>query len=179
MFCMNRRNFMWSAAGAAAGTFWATAGAKRAAGKEAEKNGGNRKKIRLGVIRADTHAYYYAVMLDKCDPLLPQKYDYVVHHYMSNIYRPDAITAPWVDGFEIVKVYDYDTKQARAFSDTFQGRPVVCENTEQMFEGLDAVFIADCNGGGDHLKSRRVRLDAPLTANGDTSPATAEASPLP
>ena len=42
-------------------------------------------KIRLGMIRADTHGYYYAIMLDKCDPLALQKNDYVVHHYASSI----------------------------------------------------------------------------------------------
>ena len=35
----------------------------------AQLTGGTKKKIRLGVIRADTHAYYYGIMLEKCDPL--------------------------------------------------------------------------------------------------------------
>ncbi len=39
------------------------------------------KKIRLGMVRADTHGYYFAMMLDKCNPLLLQKYNYVVHYY--------------------------------------------------------------------------------------------------
>ena len=43
-------------------------------------------KIRLGIIRADTHGYYFGMMLDECDPLLLQKYNYVVHYYATNIY---------------------------------------------------------------------------------------------
>ena len=80
----------------------------------------------------------------------------MVHHYASNIYRADVLTMPRVEGFEIVKVYDYDANKARAFSETFEGRPVVCEAIEQMLDGIDAVFVADCDGGGgDHLKLSR------------------------
>jgi len=110
-------------------------------------------RIRLGVVRADTHGYYYGIMLEKCDPLLLQKHDYVVHHYASNIYDPTLLTVPRVPGFEIVKVYDYDPDNARAFSETFLGKPAVCRSLEEMTTDVDAVFIADCDGGGgDHLR---------------------------
>jgi len=111
------------------------------------------KKIQLGLIRGDTHGYYYGAMLEQCDPLLLQKNNYVVHHYFSNIYDPRLLTMPRVEGFELVKVYDYKPENAQAFSQTFLGKPQVCETVEEMTEGIDAVFIADCDGGGgDHLK---------------------------
>ncbi len=110
-------------------------------------------KIRLGLVRADTHGYYYGIMLDKCDPMLLMKNNYVVHHYAHNIYDPKVLTMPRVSGFEIAKVYDYDLKNAQKFSETFLNKPVMCEALEEMAKDIDAVFIADCDGGGgDHLK---------------------------
>lgn len=112
-----------------------------------------RKKIRLALVRCDTHGYYFGAMLDKCDPLLLQKNNYVVHHYFSDIYDAKLLNMPKISGFEIVKAYDYNPENARKFSETFYSKPQVCGNLEEMTEGIDAVFIADCDGGGgDHLK---------------------------
>jgi hypothetical protein len=121
-------------------------------------------KIRLGIIRADTHGYYFGMMLDECDPLLLQKYNYVVHYYATNIYDAELLTMPKVSGFEIVKVYDTNIKTAREFSETFKGKPVVCETVEEMTDGIDAVFIADCDGSGvDHLGFARPFLEKGIT----------------
>lgn len=111
------------------------------------------KKIRLGIVRADTHAYYYGIMLDRCDPMLLLKNNYVVHHYASSIYKPQLLTCPKVGGFEIAGIYDQDSKSARMFSETFNNKPVVYESVNEMADHVDAVFIADCDGSGsDHLK---------------------------
>jgi hypothetical protein len=111
------------------------------------------KKIRLGMVRADTHGYYYGIMLDKCDPLVLQKNDYVVHHYASSIYDAESLSAPRVPGFEITRIYDEDFARAQRFSETFGGRPVPCRKLEDVADGVDAVAIMDCDGGGgDHLK---------------------------
>jgi len=110
------------------------------------------KKIRLGMMRADTHGYYYGIMLDRCDPLRLQANDYVVHHYASNIYSAEILSAPRVPGFEIAKIYDRDHDKARNFAATFLDRPVVCRDPEEVAEGVDAVAVMDCDGGGgDHL----------------------------
>src|SRR3990167_8660355 len=106
------------------------------------------KKIRLGIVRCDTHGYYFGAMLDKCDPLLLQKNNYVVHHYFSDIYDAKRLTMPGIAGFEIVKAYDYNPENAKNFSETFYSRPHVCETLEEMTDDIDAVFIADCDGGG-------------------------------
>ena len=109
--------------------------------------------IRLGIVRADTHAYYYGIMMNECDPMVLLRDNYVVHYYASNIYDPKVLTVPKVPGFEIAKIYDYKPENARQFSDTFFGKPVVCETLEEMTTDVDAVFVADCDGGGgDHLK---------------------------
>ncbi len=109
--------------------------------------------IRLSVIRADTHGYYYGLMLDACDPLLLQKHNYVCHHYATGIYLPEQIYAPNVEGFEIVKIYDCDYERAQHFAATFHGKPVACRSLDEVVEGVDAVAVFDCDGGGgDHLK---------------------------
>jgi predicted dinucleotide-utilizing enzyme len=79
------------------------------------------------------------IMLDQCDPMILTKTNYVVHHYATGIYVPDILTMPQVDGFEIVKIYDYDTKAAKEFSETFNGKPIVCENLEDMTNGVSWV----------------------------------------
>ncbi len=111
------------------------------------------KKIRLGFVRCDTHGYYFGAMAAQCDPLLLRKNNYVVHHYFSEIYSAKKLTMPRIPGFEIVKTYDYDSGNAKNFSETFLNKPKVCERIEEMVDGIDAVFINDCDGGGgDHLK---------------------------
>jgi len=117
-------------------------------------------KIRLGAVRADTHGYYYGVMLDECDAALLQKHNYVCHHYATGIYLPEKIYAPQVPGFEIARIYDYDYEVAKGFSETFLGKPVACEKLEDVAEGVDAVAIFDCDGGGgDHLALARPFLE--------------------
>jgi predicted dehydrogenase len=115
-----------------------------------------RKPIRVGIIRCDTHGYYFGAQMDP-KHLVPEKlcqYDYIVAHYYQNIYNPfDLEKLPTVSGFEIVKCYDHEHERAEHFSETFSGRPQVCDSVEEMVEGIDAVFISDCDGGGgDHLK---------------------------
>jgi len=110
------------------------------------------KKIRLGLVRCDTHGFYYGAMLEECNRELLKKNNYVVHMYFSDIYD-SALTVPRIPGFEITKVYDYDINAAHQFSETFMGKPQVCGSLDEMTKGIDAVFISDCNGGGgDHLK---------------------------
>lgn len=110
-------------------------------------------KFRIGLIRCDTHGYYYGCMMDDCDPLALQTHNYVCHHYFSNIYSASRLTMPRVDGFEIVKVWDENPESARHFSETFRQRPQVCAEFTDLASGVDAVFIADCNGSGnDHLR---------------------------
>ncbi len=115
-----------------------------------------RKTIRVGLIRCDTHGYYFGAQMD-AKHLVPEKlveYDYIVAHYYQDIYNPFKLDKlPTVSGFEIVKCYDYERERAERFSETFSGRPRVCETVEEMTEGIDAVFISDCDGGGgDHLE---------------------------
>lgn len=115
-------------------------------------------KARIGLIRCDTHGYYYGCMMDDADPLALQANNYVCHHYFSGIYSAARLTMPRVEGFEIVKVWDEEPESARRFSETFGSRPQVCEAFTDLATGVDAVFIADCNGSGsDHL-----RLAAPF-----------------
>ena len=110
-------------------------------------------KTRVGLIRCDTHGYYYGCMMDEADPLALQANNYVCHHYFSGIYSAARLTMPRVEGFEIVKIWDERPESARRFSETFGGRPQVCGAFTDLATDVDAIFIADCNGSGnDHLR---------------------------
>ncbi len=118
-----------------------------------------RKKIKVGVIRCDTHSYYFGAQMDYAH-LLPEKlveYNYIVAHYYQDIYDPYHLEKlPKVSGFEIAKCYDDERERAENFAETFSAHPEVCDSVAQMTTGIDAVFIADCDGGGgDHLELAR------------------------
>lgn len=130
------------------------------------------KKIRIGIIRCDLHAAYYGALMEKHDPLKfrsPRPLDYK-HHYgwevgMGYFYHytyygnPRKITVETVSGFEIVKVWDEHREAAEIFSELFCNKPVVCDTPDQVSDGVDLVFIADCEGEGqDHLELARPGL---------------------
>ena len=110
--------------------------------------------IRLGLVRCDTHAYWYAPFFAECDPDLLRKNDHPVYHYFySDIFDPGKLRIPHVSGFDLVKVWDADPVRGENFAKTFQGKPQACRSLREMTDGIDAAFIADCSGDGfDHVE---------------------------
>lgn len=112
-----------------------------------------KRKIRVGMVRCDTHGYYYGTLMAPCDPVLLEKLNKIVHFYATNWYDPKQVILPTLHEFELTTCYDQNPDIAKEFSDTFLGKPRVCEKLEEATEGIDVAFIADCDGGGgDHLK---------------------------
>lgn len=112
--------------------------------------------IRLGLVRCDTHGYYFGAFLQKFNPALLMQHNKIVHYYATDWYDEKHCILPRVGGFEIAACYDYDQEAAGLFSETFGGKPKVCGNLDEMAGEVDAVFIGDCDGGGgDHLKLAR------------------------
>ena len=103
-------------------------------------------KIRLGIIRCDTHGYWYSLLFDKCDPDIMIKNHRGCHYYF---YRWDEPRRPrkWVvPGFTITKVYDEEKREfAERLSEAFYGRPKVCDTFEEVSDDVDLIYIADCN----------------------------------
>ena len=124
------------------------------------------KPIRVGLIRCDSHGMWFGPQMQKHDPLLlqlpvpmDQKAPYTwmhggTHYYFYTYYaNPTRMTAPFVDGFEIVKVWDEDRHAAEVAASVLKSSPKVCDSFEEVSDDVDLVFIADCNGDGhDHLK---------------------------
>ncbi len=109
--------------------------------------------IKVGLLRADTHGYYYGALMAPTDPAVLLEIDYVVHYYFTSRFVLHEFTRPLTPGFQVVKVWDSDPKKAKDMSRLFFGKPRPTTDLSEMTEGIDAVFIADCNGGGDdHLK---------------------------
>lgn len=109
--------------------------------------------IRLGVVRCDPHAYTFIPLLAECDMELLRQACPQEFYFFIDPYNWRELKYQRVEGFDVVKVWDADQRKAITFSKVFFGKPKVCETLEEMTEGIDAVFISDCNGdGSDHLE---------------------------
>lgn len=113
------------------------------------------KPIRVGMIRCDLHAFYYGALMFKHDPLkLREKSNSAFFYFYLQYNDPRKMTVPFIGGFELKRAWDPDNAKAQAMVDVF-GAPdaVACESLEEVSDGVDLVFIAECNGdGSDHLK---------------------------
>ncbi|MAE63438.1 MAG: hypothetical protein CMJ18_04130 [Phycisphaeraceae bacterium] len=121
--------------------------------------------IKVGIIRCDTHGMYYAALMSGHDPLKLQvpvpveddpPYSWqngAVHYYFYGFCAdPRQMTVETVGGFRIVNVWDVHRDAAENISAVLDDRPRVCDTFDQVSEGVDLVFIADCNeDGSDHL----------------------------
>ena len=119
------------------------------------------KKIRVGLIRCDTHGMWYGPMLQKHDPLLlresvpedgSRQYSWQRggswYYLYTNYANPERFTATFVPGFELVKLWDPNRDVAELAARVFYGKPRVCESPGEVSDDVDLVFIADCNGDG-------------------------------
>lgn len=133
---------------------------------DSEKEKKSEKPIRVGLIGCDTHGMWFGPQMQKHDPLLfrlpiplDQKSPYTWmrggnHYYFYTSYSsPAHMTAPFVEGFKIVKVWDKDRNAAEVAAKIFNSSPKVCDSFEQVSDDVDLVFIADCNWDGhEHLE---------------------------
>jgi predicted dehydrogenase len=64
------------------------------------------------------------------------------------------MTVPFIGGFELLRAWDEDHVKARNLIEVYGASGArVCSSLAEVSEGVDLVFIAECNGGGeDHLK---------------------------
>jgi len=114
-------------------------------------------KIRVGMIRCDLHAIYYANLIQKHDPYILRELEYGLggYFYFYTYYsEPKKIAFPTVPGFEVTKLWDENPQLAENMSKIYYGKPKVCDTFEKVSDDVDLVFIADCWGpdGRDHLK---------------------------
>jgi len=111
------------------------------------------RKLRIAMLRADTHGYYFGSLMAPCDPLLVMKHNKIVHYYATDWYDEKNITLPTTYDFEIARVWDYEYKRAEEMCEAFLGTAKPCRTVAQATEGIDIAFVGDCDGGGgDHLK---------------------------
>ena len=138
--------------------------------------------IRLGIVRCDSHAYWYAPFLDEVDPEVLSSYSkdaptrQSVHYYACTVGHYRTMAVEPVPGFVISKVFDrvgdraidnpdpealqYGSYpgRAQAFCETLRSRPKLCHTIDEMSTDIDAIFIADSSSpgdGADHLALAR------------------------
>lgn len=113
-------------------------------------------KIRVGMIQCNLHAIYYGALMAKHDPHILREPEIGLGGYFYFYARYNdtrLMTVPIVSGFEIIKLWDKERRLAENMSRIFLGKPQVCDTIEEVSDGVDLVFIADCNGdGSDHLR---------------------------
>jgi predicted dehydrogenase len=131
-------------------------------------------KIRVGMIRCDCHALYYACIMAEHDPFVlrqPVPREQIlrtvhgwqrggVFKYFYTLFgNPEKMTVDAVDGFEVVKLWDQNRTNAQMIQRILLGRPTICETLDEVTDDVDLVFISDCNGdGSDHLELARPGL---------------------
>ncbi len=111
--------------------------------------------VRIGMIRCDLHAYWYAALFAAHDPIRFRDAQPGLHWLFYGGYwdRPEELKAPTVSGLELSKLWDVDRKAAEEMATVFNGGPVVCDSIEELCTDVDLVFVADCyTAGDDHLQ---------------------------
>jgi len=132
------------------------------------------KTIRVGMIRCDCHALYYACIMAQHDPYVlrqPLPRDQIlqaphgwqrggVFKYFYTLFgNPEKMTVEPIEGFEIVKLWDQNRHNAELIQRILLGRPTICTTLDDVTDDVDLVFISDCNGdGSDHLELARPGL---------------------
>ena len=117
-----------------------------------------KRKIRVGVLRCDTHAYWYAPLFAKCDCDRFRINDTACYNIFCSLGDPQKLDIPWVPGFTLASCWDEEEERAKEFSATFLGTAEVSSSPKEMADKkkIDAAFIADCSGDGhDKLKLAR------------------------
>ena len=111
-------------------------------------------KIRVGIIRCDTHALWYAPYFEKPDPQRYRDAHRGLHYYHYKWDDPEKMRLGTIPGMTISRVYDdEDRANAEKFSEIYCGRPKVCDSYEEVSDDVDLVYIADCSyEGKDHLR---------------------------
>ena len=113
-----------------------------------------KKKIRVGIIRCDTHGYWYSHLFQKPEPVAMRRNHRVCHYYFYKRDNPMELRWRPVPGMAVARVYDEDNpEEAARLSEALGGTARVCERLEEVSDDVDLVYIADCNyEGKDHLR---------------------------
>ncbi|MBM4050429.1 MAG: Gfo/Idh/MocA family oxidoreductase [Planctomycetes bacterium] len=113
-------------------------------------------KIRVGMIRCDLHAIYYANLIQDHDPHIlrePECGKGGYFYFYTRYNNTRQMVFPKVPGFEVTKLWDANRALAENMAKIYLGKPRVCDTLAEVSDDVDLVFIADCNGdGSDHLR---------------------------
>ncbi len=141
------------------------------------------KPLRVGLINCDLHGMYYSALFEDYDPLTLRDdtvgRGHAAYFYFHSFYNdPRRMTVPKATGLVLAAVWDRNPALAENMARIFKSRPRVCRKYEEVSDGVDVVFIADCNGdGADHLelaapglrKHVPTFIDKPLAADIETA----------
>ena len=113
------------------------------------------KRIRVGFINCDLHAYYYAALMEgRYDPVeLRKTFQSAFFYHFLQYNDARRISQPTVKGFLPTRFWSEDRERAEGMRHVFNKKGTICDTFEEASDDVDMVFIADCNfDGSDHLK---------------------------
>lgn len=112
------------------------------------------RPIRVGIIRCDTHGFWYAPFFEHPNPRLYRKNHWGTHYYFYRWDNPDLPKFRAVPGMRVTRLFDPDNPaRAAALAEAYEGRPRICRTLDEVSDDVDLVYLADCTGeGDDHLK---------------------------
>ena len=99
--------------------------------------------------RLECHSWHYAPFMDDCDPTTLREHNPNIYWWFTDGGHFDELSRiERIEGFTITKIWDIQGRErSELFARLLRDRPQVCENLEETWTDVDAVFIND--GGGD------------------------------
>jgi len=116
-------------------------------------------KIRIGIIRCDTHGFWYAHLFQKPDATLMRKNNRGCHYYFYERDDPGALRLKPIPGMVVTRTFDEERPvEAEKLAEAL-GTARACKTFDEVSDDVDLVYIADCNfEGKDHLRYARPGL---------------------
>ncbi len=126
------------------------------------------EQIRVGMVRVDAKAYWFAPVMDACAALklrAASNANYFLHYGAD----PNHMASMAVPGFSIDRIWDPDRSRAETFAKVMKGKPKVCRQVEDVGEDVDLIFInAAGSDGSQHLTLASSFLKAGLAVYVDS-----------
>lgn len=115
---------------------------------------GKSDKIRVGIVRCDTHGFWYAPIFQEPDAAMMRKNHRGCHYYFYERDDPSKLRFKPVPGMVVTRTFDEDQPaDAEKLAEALGGTAKACKTLDEASDDVDLIYVADCNfEGKDHLR---------------------------
>lgn len=111
------------------------------------------KLIRLAMLRIDNHFHHFLPVMARIDLRQLREISPECHYWFTDCYRPFGVVPPFIDGFDVVKLWDHQPEKVQKALTLFPTPPVACAERRELTRDVDAAFINNCDlDGSDHRR---------------------------